>query len=75
MGPDTEYKQLQEIVNSFNEAFARWTEATQMRVNFGWQYGDGKEKFVKALEVQGIDKIVWRKAPPKSLTEIVQDRV
>lgn len=69
---DEDYQSLQDIVDAFNDAFARWTSATGNRVNFGWQYGDGKEKQIKALEIQGIDKIVWRKPPPKQLFDIVE---
>lgn len=64
---------LRQIVADFNRAFDRWTHDWKCRVTFGWLYGDGMEKQVKAMEILGVDKIVWRKPPPKSLAQIMVD--
>lgn len=65
--------ELQEIVDQFNQKFDRWTREHGARATFGWQYGTG-EKQVKAMEILGIDKIIWRKPPPKGLGEIMNDQ-
>ncbi|NDC22617.1 MAG: hypothetical protein EBZ49_00580 [Proteobacteria bacterium] len=55
-------KELTQIVNNFNEEFAKWMEKTGCRASFGWKYWHDHN--VKSLEVQAIDLIVYRKPPP-----------
>jgi hypothetical protein len=64
-------EELQEIVKDFNTRFDAWTKDNDCRVTFGWQYNAGPEKQIKAMEILGIDKIIYRKPPPKSLSELM----
>ena len=61
---------LQEIVRQFNKEFDMWSIMYDARVQFGWGYGKPGEQ-VKKMEIQAIDQIIYRKPPPKSLTEIM----
>ncbi len=65
------FEELKVIVQDFNKAFDAWTEKWGCRVTFGWLYGNGSERQIKAMEILGIDRIVWRKPPPKSLSQIM----
>lgn len=67
----TSTEELAEIVKDFNLKFDEWTKKNDCRVTFGWLYNAGPEKQVKAMEILGIDKIIYRKPPPKSLTEVM----
>ena len=58
------YQELKEAVDKFNESFSNWMEASGCRANFGWQYGFDRTS-PKALEIQSVDAIVYRKEPPK----------
>lgn len=53
------YTRLQEIVTKFNEDLAEWFTTTGCVANFGWKYQQHK-----ALEITGIDYIVYRKPAP-----------
>lgn len=59
------------MVDQFNTQFSQWTKKYGARATFGWQYGNGVEKQIKALEIVAIDKIIWRKPPPKGLGEMM----
>lgn len=65
-----EVVELKQIVEEFNQKFNAWTNKYDSRVSFGWAYSD---KQIKAMEIQGIDKIVYRKPPPKSLGQIMSE--
>lgn len=57
---------LHAIVTAFNIDFAQWRAEYGMVADFSWSYdrsGQGAEA-LKRMEVAGIDRIVYRKAPP-----------
>lgn len=56
-----------EIAETFNTQFQKWMEKTGCRATFGWLYGAG-DKSPKALEIQAVDLIVFRKEPPTFAT-------
>jgi hypothetical protein len=52
---------LQGIVDSFNERFTQWCEASGCSANFAWQYKDGK-----LLTISSIDISVYKNEPPSA---------
>lgn len=65
------FEELQVIVDGFNLAFSEWTSRYDARVQFGWAYGAIPGP-VKMMEIQGIDQIIYRKPPPKALSELIK---
>lgn len=59
---DPQARLLIAAVAEFNRAFDEWMKQTGCVAQFGWKYTADKQ--IKALEVLGIDKIVYRKPPP-----------
>ena len=57
-------EELSAIVANFNTAFKQWMDTHGCRAEFAWRYGTDRS-MIKALEVQAIDLIVYRKAPPQ----------
>lgn len=59
---------LSAIVSRFNEDLASWHKDTSCVANFSWKYAE-----YKALEVTGIDYIVYRKPAPsgESIKEVL----
>jgi hypothetical protein len=59
---------LSTIVSRFNEDLAAWHKDSGCVVNFAWKYGD-----YKAIEITGIDYIVYRKPAPsgESIKEVL----
>jgi len=64
---------LKEIVDKFNTDFEEWSRVSGCVVTFGWKYG-GEGRFVKALDVQGVDAIVWRKPPPEEIERLLMEK-
>lgn len=59
--------ELSSVVEKFNEDFKQWMERTGCVASFQWNYLDGKEIQIKAVEdlsLTQIDKIIYRKEPP-----------
>lgn len=54
--------ELAAIVSDFNDRFDKWMQATGCRATFGWKYGLHQQ--IKAMEIQAVDFIVYRKPPP-----------
>lgn len=58
---------LKTIVQKFNKDFSDWAKETGCVASFQWNYKDGKELEIHAVESLGlnaIDKIIYRKPPP-----------
>jgi hypothetical protein len=59
---ETAAQDLIALVTSFNQSLAEWSQKTGCVANFGWRYSVDKQP--KALEILGVDKILYRKPPP-----------
>lgn len=57
---------LHAIVSAFNIEFGQWRVEYGMVADFSWSYERGSKsgEALKRMEVAGIDRIVYRKAPP-----------
>ena len=71
MKPDITHEELaiaklHAIVTAFNIDFAQWRAEFGMVADFSWSYERGARsgEALKRMEVAGIDRIVYRKAPP-----------
>ena len=55
---------LQQIVDQFNKAFEFWQKDSGCVASFQWDYREGKEmqiKAVQALEMAQVDQILYRR--------------
>lgn len=66
-------EELKAIVADFNTKLGEWTKKHDCRVTFGWLYNAGTEKQIKAMEIIGIDRIIYRKPPPKGISEMFNE--
>ena len=58
---------LQQIVDQFNKAFEFWQKDSGCVASFQWDYREGKEmqiKAVQALEMAQVDQILYRREAP-----------
>ena len=55
---------LASIVTEFNRSLTQWHESSGCVASFSWKYSDDDGQAIKELEIQSVDKILFRKPPP-----------
>ena len=55
---------LSTIVETFNKSLTEWHKQSGCVASYSWKYSDDDGQAIKELELQSIDRILFRKPPP-----------